>query len=126
MAEVEGSNALLYATDAEIQQPRVFVKIASDSAIEKDTRWDHGERGKVCYPVMLLPYFRTEGSRGSDACASRARDIRRPSFCRACSESATVGLGKKLLEGGTQPLVKPEERSRLTGGKFSSGPAGTN
>jgi hypothetical protein len=23
----------------------------------KDTRWDHGERGKVCYSVMPLPYF---------------------------------------------------------------------
>jgi hypothetical protein len=23
----------------------------------KDIGWDHGERGKVCYLVMLLPYF---------------------------------------------------------------------
>jgi hypothetical protein len=92
----------------------------------KDTGSDHGERGKVCYPVMPLPYFRTEGSRGSDFCASRARGIHRPSACRACSEYATVGLGKKLLAGGTQPSVKLEERSRLTGGKVSSGPAGAN
>jgi hypothetical protein len=52
----------------------------------KDTGSDHGERGKVCYPVMPLSYFRTEGSRGSDFCASRARDIHRPSACRACSD----------------------------------------
>jgi hypothetical protein len=92
----------------------------------KDTGCDHGERGKVCYSVMPMPYFRTDGSRGSDSSASRARDIHRQSACRACSEYATVGLGKKLLVGGTQPSVKPEERSRLTEGKVISGQAGMN